>query len=38
MNAEMTHCAIYGAVSPLNIDNTAMAAAEMIQTYENNNA
>jgi hypothetical protein len=27
MNAELTHCAIYGAVSPENIHNTAMAAA-----------
>lgn len=27
MNAEMTHCAIFGAVAPENINNTAMAAA-----------
>lgn len=27
MNNEMTHCAIFGAVSPENINNTAMAAA-----------
>ncbi|MFE5321540.1 hypothetical protein ACFQ88_22795 [Paenibacillus sp. NPDC056579] len=27
MNAEMTHCAIYGAVAPENINNTAIGAA-----------
>ncbi|MEK5400155.1 hypothetical protein [Paenibacillus sp. FSL K6-2859] len=27
LNAEMTHCAIYGALAPENIDNTALAGA-----------
>lgn len=27
LNAEMTHCAIYGGLSPENIDNTALAGA-----------
>jgi hypothetical protein len=27
LNANMTHCAIYGAIAPENIDNTALAAA-----------
>lgn len=27
LNAEMTHCAIFGALSPDRVDNTALAAA-----------